>query len=58
MTLKTMTLSLVELMLQCTWPEQYPKNVPHYLSGAIHLVRTYLMTNFLTASPLHAYVLI
>ena len=32
-------------------PNQYTKNIPQHLFGAIHLVRTYLMTDFLTPFP-------
>ena len=33
------------------WPEQGTKNIPQHLFGAIHLVLTYLMTNFSTPLP-------
>ena len=36
---------LAGVMLQCTWPDQYTKNIPQRLFGAIHLV------------PLFAYVI-
>ena len=36
----------------------HKKNIPQHLFGAIHLVRTYLRTNFSTPSPLEAYALI
>ena len=44
---------LLAVMLQCTWPNQYTKNISQNLFGAIHLVRTYLMTNFSTPLPLY-----
>ena len=40
------TLFLLALMLSCTWPNQCTKNIPLNLFGAIHLVSTYLVTNF------------
>ena len=40
-------------MLWYTWPNQCTKNVSQHLFGAIHLVRTYLMTNFSTPLSLH-----
>ena len=40
--------ALVYLENQCT------KNIPQHLFGAIHLVRTYLMTNFSTPLLLYA----
>ena len=33
-------------------PDQYTKNIPQHLIGAIHLVRTYLKTDILTPLPL------
>ena len=38
-------------VLYSTWPKQCIKNIPQHLFGAIHLVRTYLMTDFSTPSP-------
>ena len=35
-------------MLECTWPNQCTKNIPQNLFGVIHLVRTYLTTDFST----------
>ena len=34
--------------------DQCTKNISDYLFGAIHLIRTYLMTEFWTPLPLHA----
>ena len=31
-----------------SWPNQYTKSIPQHFLGAIHLVRTHLMTNFST----------
>ena len=31
-----------------TWPNQYTKSIPQHFLGAIHSVRTHLMTNFST----------
>ena len=47
-----MGFSLLAVMLQCTWWNQCIKNIPQHLLGAIHLLRTYLMTNFSTPLPL------
>ena len=33
-------------------PDQCTKNIPQHLFGAIHLVRTYLMTDFSASLPL------
>ena len=35
-------------------PEPMQKNIPQNLFGAIHLVRTYLKTEFSTSLPLYA----
>ena len=42
---------LLAVVLWCTWPNQYTKNIPQHLFGANHLVCTYLMTDFSTSSP-------
>ena len=41
-------------MLYYTWANQCTKNIPQHLFGVIHLVRTYLMTDFSTPLPLYA----
>ena len=45
---------LLAVMLQCTWPKQCTKNNLQNLFGAIHLVNTFLMTDFSTPLPLYA----
>ena len=47
---KTTIFSWLMVMLQCVWPSQCTKNISQHLLGAIHLVRTYLTTDF--SSPL------
>ena len=42
--------ALVYLTDECT------DNIPQHLSGAIHLVRTLIMTDFSTLFPLHEYL--
>ena len=49
-----MTFFLLAVMLQSTWPSQYTKNIPQNYFWAIHLVRTYLMTDFSVPLPLYA----
>ena len=51
---KLATYFLLAVMLYCTWPNQCTKSIPQHLFGAIYLVRTYLMTDFLTPLPLYA----
>ena len=48
---ETTRFSLLAVMLQRTWLNQCTKNIPQHLFGAIHLVRTYLMSDFSTPSP-------
>ena len=43
-------------VLVCLAKPMHKKNTPQHLFGAIHLVRTYLRTDFSTPLPLQAYV--
>ena len=38
------------------WTDECTDNIQQHLSGAIHLVRTFIMTYFLTIFLLHEYL--
>ena len=47
---------LISLAGDDTWPNQYTNSIPQHFLGAIHSVRTHLMTNFSTPwmNPFHS----
>ena len=46
-----MAFSLEAVMFQCTWSDQCTKDIPQHLSGAIHSVHLYFMTDSSTPPP-------